>query len=127
MAPPSVAHLAFDAADDAIELVDETSAAGFAVRPDQRLVIRDDVVGAGAEALPHAIAEIAEIAQDRIRVVDLVRRGHAQARRRQRSRVLDVLPFALGPRLFRRGPGVGAVFDDARDGVAEPRADVVEA
>ena len=40
--------------------------------------------------------------------------------------MLDVGLLALEPRLLRRRPGIGAVLDDAGDGVAEAAADVLE-
>ena len=103
------------------------SAACFAIGTHQRLVVRENVVGRRVEALPHLVADVPQVAQDGVAVVHLVGGRDAQARWRQRARVLDVLLLALRPRRLRRRPGVGAVLDDLRDRVAETGADVVEA
>ena len=63
-------------------------------------VVRDHVIRARVEPVPHGLADVPEIPQDRVAVVDLVGGGHTEARRRQRAGVFDVLHLAFDPGRF---------------------------
>src|SRR5688572_11540200 len=68
----SIAHLALNPSDDAIQFVHELSAAGLAVGADERLVVTHHIIRPGVEPLPHLFPHIPKVAQDCIRVVHLV-------------------------------------------------------
>src|SRR6185503_20858052 len=68
-----VPHLTANPAHDSIELIDEAAAASLSIRAHQSFVIGHDVVGRRIESRPDRFADVAQIAEDRVGVVHLVR------------------------------------------------------